>query len=451
MSRRSTGTLDLDKSAGVNAVAGDLTVSGGTARWANAHQVADATRVIVTSGTLDLNGQAEIIGRLGVRGGQVVSVPASGLNLAKSSFYAFFLRDVTVEANFNITGATTGGIYFEAANNGTGTVTGNFNLGGAVRTVFVENGSASNDLVLSGVLSNGLLSKDGPGTLVLGGTAPNTTSGTVSVLNGTLVLAKSAGTNAVGGSVSVSSGATLRLDASEQIPNGSSVLLGSTAMFDLNGATETVRGVSGGGTVNVNGGTLVMIPNVDTVFSGNVQGTGSLRKQGFWDLTLSGTNAFTGSTYVEQESLNLTGNMTGSTITVAAAGTLRGTGAAGPVTVQADGALAPGIGSTGTGRLTVSSLTLEAGGKFRVQLLGTIDGQFDAVILAGGSGAVALDGALLVGSRLGGFQASFGKAFAIVNNPNGTQTGTFDAARENLPGAARSWGRWAPPAWHRQA
>lgn len=64
------------------------------------------------------------------------------------------------------------------------------NLAGATRTVQVDNGSAAIDARLSGVLSNGGLTKTGDGTLRLD--ALNTYTGNTTINNGTLVLADNA-------------------------------------------------------------------------------------------------------------------------------------------------------------------------------------------------------------------------------------------------------------------
>jgi fibronectin-binding autotransporter adhesin len=66
------GTLQLAKAAGVNAIAGDLSVfTGGTVRWINSNQVADSATLTIngSSSTADLNGKDETVAALSMTGG----------------------------------------------------------------------------------------------------------------------------------------------------------------------------------------------------------------------------------------------------------------------------------------------------------------------------------------------------------------------------------------------
>ena len=67
----SAGTLELGKTAGVNAVGGDVTVSGGTLKWLANDQMSDATTtdLVLNSGTVDLNGKTETLGTFTNNGG----------------------------------------------------------------------------------------------------------------------------------------------------------------------------------------------------------------------------------------------------------------------------------------------------------------------------------------------------------------------------------------------
>ncbi len=72
----SAGELDLNKTAGVNAIAGDgntatndVNVAGGTLKWLTNEQVQNSTTITVSGGTVDLNGHTETLGSLIVNGG----------------------------------------------------------------------------------------------------------------------------------------------------------------------------------------------------------------------------------------------------------------------------------------------------------------------------------------------------------------------------------------------
>jgi autotransporter-associated beta strand protein len=114
------------------------------------------------------------------------------------------------------------------------------------------------------------LVKSGNGTLTLSGTAANTYTGTTTVNDGMLVLAKSSGVNAIAGNVKVGDGNgvdVLQLNANEQIANSANVSLvgghlASTgeAVIKFNGGsagvTETFStlSVEGRGVIDFGGG-----------------------------------------------------------------------------------------------------------------------------------------------------------------------------------------------------
>jgi autotransporter-associated beta strand protein len=78
--RVNAGTLILNKTAGQNAVAGNLDVFGGTVRLMASNQIADTATVTVSnpSSTLDLNGNSETIASLNGTGGNVTLGGGSG-------------------------------------------------------------------------------------------------------------------------------------------------------------------------------------------------------------------------------------------------------------------------------------------------------------------------------------------------------------------------------------
>lgn len=153
------GTLTLNKTAGVNAVGGNLSIGDGSGTdrvsLSAANQIADTSIVAMAAGgtaELRLNGNAETIGALvgGAAGTANVILGAGALNVAGTSTSSFA---------GNIT-ATAGGVLTFAG--------------------------ASNALV-SGVYSgSGSLVKTGAGTLTLSGT--NTYTGATTISNGTLAV-----------------------------------------------------------------------------------------------------------------------------------------------------------------------------------------------------------------------------------------------------------------------
>ena len=124
---------------------------------------------------------------------------------------------------------------------------------------------------------------------------------------------------------------TLVLGSANQVPKGSAAGdLVDNGTFNLDGFSETINGLSGGGTVNGGSGMPTLTVgdnNASSTFSGTIEnntGALALTKIGSGTLVLSGTNSYTGGTYVEQGTLYVqnTGTLQdGSSLTVGAGGT----------------------------------------------------------------------------------------------------------------------------------
>jgi autotransporter-associated beta strand protein len=154
----------------------------------------------------------------------------------------------------------------------------------------------------------GFLTKNGGGTLTLGGAAANTFTGWVTINDGTLNLAKSSGL-AIQGNVQIGNAVgsdVLRLGASDQIADSSVLTFtagaaaGTSAFLQMNGQSETVAGIqtSVGGRVpvieNAGGGTGILTVNnsANFTFDGilrNSTGVFGLTKTGAGTLTLQNT------------------------------------------------------------------------------------------------------------------------------------------------------------------
>jgi autotransporter-associated beta strand protein len=134
---------------------------------------------------------------------------------------------------------------------------GNNSWGGSVTvagnsTLLVQSGSLAVNGIIGGGATN--LTKFGGGTLTIGGTASNTHSGTTIIDNGTTILAKTGGANAIVGTVQMGGGngnqPNLRMSASGQF--GTGVVMnfanasGNWARLDLQGTTQTLAGLNAG-------------------------------------------------------------------------------------------------------------------------------------------------------------------------------------------------------------
>ncbi len=295
----------------------------------------------------------------------------------------------------------------------------------------------------------------------------------------TVNMASAPGTNSYNGNTIIRGGnainvVTLQLGASDQIPDGAGKgvlnINASTAIFDLNGYSDTVNGLTGSGIVdNVAGGgtsTLTIgANNTNSSFTGvisNTTGTVNITKTGTGTLTMSGVNTYGGKTTINGGKIALSGSgtigasslvltnggafditavTTGLTLatnqSITGSGTIVTTGK----TFTANGILAPGFSTgviTNTGNFTIGSsaetLTL-------MELAGTngVAGvDFDQLTV---SGTLTLGGALTI-TNFGGFSldsvgtynlfdaASFANNFASVmvgvtslSDSSGTWTG----------------------------
>ena len=142
---------------------------------------------------------------------------------------------------------------------------------------------------------------------------------------------------------------------------------GALDISGLNGDGTTVGSLAGDSSAAVFLGskTLVVGGNdLSTVFGGVIQdgssggepggSPGSLTKEGKGSLTLTGFNAYTGTTTVNGGALIVDGSIgTSSSVTVNAGGTLAGSGTVSTTTIDAGGTLAPGHSDGTFGTLTV--------------------------------------------------------------------------------------------------
>jgi autotransporter-associated beta strand protein len=191
-------------------------------------------------------------------------------------------------------------------------MTNPINLNGATREVRVnDNPNSNGDIAsLSGIISNGGLSKTGPGVLYLKGSAANTYTGTTTVSGGILALQKTSNVVAVPGNLTIADSGYVCAVNAGQIAATSNVNFSGTQAGHLllYGNTVTVASLSStsGGTVANNAGiggmgngTLVINNAADDYYNGvilnNVSGSGTvaLTKTGGGRLFLGGSSANT--------------------------------------------------------------------------------------------------------------------------------------------------------------
>ena len=385
LSKGGNGTLTV---SGANTYTGLTYVDAGILKLGNNNVLSSNTLEIKRANQannlnsnpiLDLNGYSDTIGGITL-GNNAPTLTGAGANLGE-------------QTSIIDTGATKGlltlggGISYRAGSGGAGNVNGqatisaNLATGNANRTLFIGDGVAAEDLVISGAISgSGILTKLGVGTLMLSGA--NTHTGNLNIETG-----------------------TVKLGASGVLPDANIVQLGVNSSitgvtFDINGNSETIGALRLGGagglnnpaaaglthsivntglstavltlgstfnyysgvanqngqvtiSANINTGNAARnltvedstLAAVDVLISGAIVGAGNgFNKAGAGTLEItSNSNTYTGNTTVGAGTLVINGNISTSALTtVNSGGTLSGTGTVGKASVAVGGILAPG-------------------------------------------------------------------------------------------------------------
>lgn len=142
----------------------------------------------------------------------------------------------------------------------------------------------------------------GAAMLTVGNNTSTTFSGTIDGSggltkqdSGTLTLSAA---NTYAGNTDVSAG-TLRAGATDAFGTDSATTVASGATLDLNGFNQTLGSLAGSGNVDLGSAMLAVgTNNAGTAFSGTINGSGGLTKQGSGILSILGANTYTGDTAV---------------------------------------------------------------------------------------------------------------------------------------------------------
>ena len=305
-----------------------LTWAGGTNTVSDGGLFDDA-HIVISGGTNTVNGGAT---------GGVLRVNAGGLGLEMSNGATLTLNsDNTVAGKLLLLGdvSTSGNTTVTIANSGANTHPGTVDLGAGTRMFTVADGTATTDMLVRAVITNGGLTKAGAGTLALN--AANTYTGATTINAGTLDVE---GSTAAGSTVAVGTAGTL---SGAGTINGNATLTGN-GVIDLTdpGSIQGNLDVTGGnwngqgkvvGTVTASSGTLTIGPvgNLDASNSGlNVTGTGSIVAAnssrvlgGNVNYTSSSDSTFIG--VIAGIGKTLTMNAPGATLTLTGTNTYTGT------------------------------------------------------------------------------------------------------------------------------
>ena len=282
-----TGTMTIDS--------GTVALSGGAALADSKVVLANAT----TGATLSLLDN-ETIGSLiggGTSGGNVV-LNGNTLTVNDNSNCTFAgtigaaggdTGGLTAEGTATLTGSnvytgpttvSTGTLQLGDGSTANGDVAGNIVLANTAAALTFANPNP--DWYAGNISGSGTVTINGPGVEMLGGnTTDNTYSGQTAISSGTL---EAIGQNA--------------------IPNASVVSLADTSAAELLlGNSIIIGSLAGGGIVNLGSYTLTVGNNTVKSFSGVIEGSGGLVKQGTGTESLNGADTYTGPTIVEAGTL----------------------------------------------------------------------------------------------------------------------------------------------------
>jgi fibronectin-binding autotransporter adhesin len=429
------GTLTLSAATAITAgtAQGNITVNGaGNTVISGAITTGAGTLTKNEAGTLTLSGANTYTGTTTINGGVLSINTLANVNGGASSLGApTTAPNGTIKIGSGATGATlaftgasnnstnrvidlagtTGGATLDASGGGTITFTSAFTASGAgAKTLTLAgstNGAISGAIVDNSGVNNTSLFKTGAGTWVLSGA--NTYTGDTLINVG-----------------------TLQLGANNVLADTTDVnLTGATAIFDVNGKTDTVGSLTGvaGSTISLGAGALTSGgSNSITTFAGTITGTGTLTQSGTGKLTLTGANTYSGAT-------SITGGVL-SVSTLANGGANSNIGAstnAAANLVLNGGTLQYTGGGVSTDRLftlgTTAGSTIDASGGGTLNFTNT-----GSVVLSGANTARTLT---LTGSNTGAL------ASALSNNgtgatsltKNGTGTWVLSSLTSNYTGA----------------
>ena len=246
------GTLELNKSAGTNAINGTTTVeAGGTLKNLAGHQISDSSAVTVqASGSWDLNGNTERVGSLDVDGSLSLGTGTVLLGGGTSTWSG----TVTASSNASI-------VFLGGTNSLTGSSTGM----ASGSQVYVVGGKV-------GLNNNNAL---GSATIFLGETNGSAAS-TIDISTSGV---------SIGNNIVVRSGSSGNKTIDNATTGGAMTFSGNVSLAD-----SAFVDVSSGET---------------TTFSGVISNTGGIVKRGFGTMTIGGASSFSGVMAIDEGSLRI--------------------------------------------------------------------------------------------------------------------------------------------------
>jgi len=239
--------------------------------------------------------------------------------------------------------AIAGNVIFNGAGFGSA-LSGNVDLGGATRTLTLNNSTTFN-----GIISNGSVVLDANASFRSFQLGASNSFADITVERGVIQLTGS-------GSLSSTSAVSLAPSVATSTLDISGISAASTTIGSLSGTSSNALVNLGSKQLIVGGN------NASTTFAGIISNTGSLGKIGSGTLTITGTNTYTGATTVSGGKLTVNGSIADSAVTVQSGAVLSGSGTVGATTIDSGATIAPG-NSPGTQSIN-GDLTWNGGGNY---------------------------------------------------------------------------------------
>jgi len=278
----------------------------------------------------------------------------------------------------------------------------------------------------------GGLIKNGIGLLRFTGIESNTYSGTTFVNAGTVQLAKNPNVVSIPGPLVIGDGLGgtnadfVNASGGQQIADTAAVTINSSGRLEI-GSFDTMGGLSGNGNVTLNGNDCAVNLAAGTnTFTGTISGPYGFSKTGAGTMILTGTNTYTGQTFVQGGIMQIDGFQPDNYVYLGGNTRLRGSGTVG--SIEMNGSLSRVSPGTSPGILTCHHYKLGLGSGFLdIELNGINPGSGYDQVKAGGN--VNFNNVTLNVSL--NFPSALSNQFVIVNNL-GTNpvTASFNALPE---------------------
>jgi autotransporter-associated beta strand protein len=241
-----------------------------------------------------------------------------------------------------------------------------------------------------------LYNLDTNGQTVTLGTALTSVGGTLTK-NGNGVLNLN-GANTYTGDTTVNQG-TLAATSAGVLSGGSSVVVQSGAVLDLNTTDQSIKGLAGSGSVSLGTANLTISDGDSRTFSGDIIGGGNVIKSGSGTQVFSSSLSYAGTTSVNNGTLRVNGTLASSAVSVAGSAVLTGKGTiSGPVTIAASGIITAGdttLADASRGSLTLSS-SLTFAGSAAINLANINLGNSSSILTVGAISTNATNGLISI-------------------------------------------------------